>query len=257
MGGENIKTKQMQRCCVNLNIKTNSQSMNKIIHTTVTLLIGIAGFVGGLLWGYYSQWDYEPIILAVISFLQIIAYLTIPKEKSKNKSTTTKLKSKNENKQQLKVTVNNFTSQTKDTPRKNKKDRNILIDSKKDKINILFIDDDKNFNVVKILKDSDWKKTKSVTDIKSLDINQVKNSEIIFVDINGVGEILNLEYEGLDLALMLKQKYPEKKIIIYSANKTSNSFHEAWGVVDGRLEKNALPYQFQNMVKNFSLEYYN
>ncbi|MFN3137726.1 MAG: response regulator [Allomuricauda sp.] len=229
--------------------------MKKLIHSIVTLLIGIVGLIGGLIWGYYSQWDFEPIILASISLLEIILYFTVPKDKPEVSKVNNK--SKNSNKQNVQVTVNNFTSQSEDISTKNKKDRNILIDSKKDKVGILFIDDDKDFNIVRILKDSDWKKTKTVTDIKSLDVNQVKNSEIIFVDINGVGKILNLEYEGLDLALMLKQKYPEKKIIIYSANKNSNSFHKAWDVIDGRLEKNALPYQFQNIVEKYSLEYYN
>lgn len=229
--------------------------MKNIIHNIVTLLIGIVGFIGGLIWSYYSKWEFEPIILSSISFLEIIAYFTVPKEKEKDKKISNK--SKNTNKQRVEVTVNNFASITENIPSAEKKNRNTLIDSKKDKIGILFIDDDKNFNVVRILKDSNWKNTKTVTDIKSLDINQVKISEIIFVDINGVGKILNLEYEGLDLALMLKQKYPEKKIIIYSANKNSNSFHKAWDVIDGRLEKNALPYQFQNLVENYSLEYYN
>lgn len=229
--------------------------MKSIIHNIVTLLIGIVGFIGGIIWGYYSKWEFEPIIISSISFLEIIAYFTVTNEDLKDKKNSTK--SKNTNKQKVEVTVNNFASTSEKSPSTAKKNRNALIDSKKDKIGILFIDDDKNFNVVRILKDSNWKNTKTITDIKSLDINQVKNSEIIFVDINGVGKILNLEYEGLDLALMLKQKYQEKKIIIYSANKTSNSFHEAWDVVDGRLEKNALPYQFQNLVENYSLEYYN
>ena len=229
--------------------------MKKLIHSIVTLLIAIVGLIGGLIWGYYSQWDFEPMILASISLLEIIAYITVIKDKPKASKINNE--SKNSIKQDVNVTVNNFNSQSGAIPTKNKKDKNILIDSKKNRIGILFIDDDKDFNIVRILKDSDWKKTKTVTDIKSLDVNQVKNSEIIFVDINGVGKILNLEYEGLDLALMLKQKYPEKKIIIYSANKNSNSFHKAWDVIDGRLEKNALPYQFQNMVEKYSLEYYN
>lgn len=227
--------------------------MKNIIHNIVTLLIGIVGLIGGIIWGYYSKWDFEPIILSSISLLEIIAYFTVPSEQKKEISD----KPKNYSKQQVEVTVNNFSDTAESKNSTPQKDRNAIIETKKDKIGILFIDDDNNFNVVKILKDSDWKKTKTIIDIKSLDVNQVKNSEIIFVDINGVGKILNLEYEGLDLALMLKQKYPEKKIIIYSANKNSNSFHEAWGIVDARLEKNALPYQFQNLVENYSLEYYN
>ena len=118
----------------------------------------------------------------------------------------------------------------------------------------MFIDDDKNFNVVKILKDSGWKNTKTIVDIKSLDLPIVKETHVFFVDINGVGNLLKLEYGGLDLALMLKQKYPQRKVVIYSANKNSNSFHKAWDECDFKLEKNALPYQFQNLVEEFSLE---
>jgi hypothetical protein len=53
---------------------------------------------------------------------------------------------------------------------------------------------------------------------------------------------------------MLKQKYPNKKVVIYSANKNSNSFHKAWDECDFKLEKNALPYQFQNLVEQYSLD---
>lgn len=99
--------------------------------------------------------------------------------------------------------------------------------------------------------------TKSVVDIKTIDTPNVKENDIYFVDINGVGKLLNLEYGGLDLALMLKQRFPQKKVVIYSANKTSYSFHEAWEKVDFKLEKNALPYQFQNLVEQYSLELHN
>jgi hypothetical protein len=112
----------------------------------------------------------------------------------------------------------------------------------------LFIDDDKKFSYVQNLKDGGWKLTKTIADIKNVDVPAVKKSHIFFVDINGVGKLLNLEHEGLDLALMLKQRYPDKKVIIYSANKNSNAFHQAWNICDYRLEKNALPYQFQSLV---------
>jgi len=134
--------------------------------------------------------------------------------------------------------------------------RELKIDSLKHKVKILFIDDDKKFNVVKILKDGGWKNTYSVVDIKSVDIPIVKESDIYFVDINGVGKLLGCENEGLDIALMLKQKYPNKKIVIYSASKKTNSFHEAWDKCDFKLEKNALSYQFQSLVEKYSLELY-
>lgn len=133
--------------------------------------------------------------------------------------------------------------------------REAKIESLKSKVKILFIDDDTKFNIVKILKESKWKHTKSVVDIKSLDIPVVKDADIFFVDVNGVGKLLNCEHEGLDLALMLKQKYPNKRIVIYSANK-NNNFHPAWDQCDFKLEKNALIYQFQSLVEQYSLELY-
>lgn len=134
--------------------------------------------------------------------------------------------------------------------------RNAKIDSLKPKVKILFIDDDKKFNIVKILKDSGWKNTLSITDIKSVDTPNVKEADILFVDVNGVGKLLNCEHEGLDVALMLKQKYPDKRIIIYSANNKNNNFHPAWDACDFKLEKNALSYQFQSLVEQYSLELY-
>ncbi|HMO41472.1 MAG TPA: hypothetical protein PKC76_19065 [Saprospiraceae bacterium] len=80
--------------------------------------------------------------------------------------------------------------------------------------------------------------------------------DIYFVDINGVGKLLNCKNEGLDLALMLKQRYPDKKVVIYSANSKNNVFHEAWDKCDSKIEKNALPYQFQSLVEQYSVEKY-
>ncbi len=134
--------------------------------------------------------------------------------------------------------------------------RTLKIDSIKHKVHILFIDDDTKFSVVKALKNGGWKKTSSVIDIKSIDIPIVKETDIFFVDINGVGKLLNCQYEGLDIALMLKQKYPNKKVIIYSANNTSYSFHEAWNMCDYKLEKNAVFYQFLSLVEKYGLELY-
>lgn len=132
--------------------------------------------------------------------------------------------------------------------------RDAIIESLKSKVHILFIDDDKKFNIVKILKDSKWKNTNTVTDIKSVDSQIVKDADIIFVDINGVGKLLECEHEGLDIALMLKRKYPNKKIVIYSANKNNDNFHPAWDECDFKLEKNALSYQYLSLVEQYSIE---
>lgn len=231
-------------------------SYKRIVKNTITISIATVGFLGGLIWYYSSGWEIEPLILTIISLLEIIGYFAISFDDNAGDSSE---KNKNVNTQKVEINITSDPDQKIDSSLNvpGHRDRSAIIESKKDKVGVLFIDDDTKFNVVKILKDSGWKKTKTVEDIKSLDLPVVRNSDIIFVDINGVGKILKLDHEGLDLALMLKQKYSDKKIVIYSANKNSNSFHQAWDVVDSRLEKNALPYQFQNLVENFSLEYYN
>jgi hypothetical protein len=234
--------------------------MRKIIKNGISLFIAIIGLIGGAIWAYKSKWDFEPIILFSVSFLEVIGFFFVPKETgTKEKITENNNENRNKNVQNVEININNDSSKSKiDLPDNSfSKDRNAVIESKKGKVEILFIDDDTKFNIVKILKDSGWKNTKTIVDIKSIDLPIVQNADILFVDINGVGKILGLEYEGLDLALMLKQKYSEKKVIIYSAKKNSNSFHQAWDVIDARLEKNALPYQFQNIVENFSLNFYN
>lgn len=221
---------------------------------------------------YKTNFDYEPITVFIMGIVGILYFFFKPKEdkkgilspvKIKNKGSRSSSSSKTDLNQTQNVNVNlslgsNISQNSNESniqkEHNQAEDRDLLIDLKKPKTKILFIDDDKNFNVVNILKTSGWKNTKSVVDIKTLDISAVKEADILFVDINGVGKLLNLENEGLDLALMLKQKYPAKRVVIYSANKNNNIFHDAWDICDFKLEKNALPYQFQSLVEKYSLE---
>lgn len=126
------------------------------------------------------------------------------------------------------------------------------IEDKKKRISILFIDDDTKFKVVKILKNAGWINTSSVKDIKSLDDQIVKDTDIFFVDIQGVGRELQFNEEGLGLALALKTKYPSKKVVIYSAETKGDRFHEALRKADSFLPKNAEPYEFQQIVEQYS-----
>jgi len=237
-------------------LKTSSvEEMKNIIKSTVTLIIALVGVVGGAVWAITSNWEIEPIILTIVSCLEILGFFLL--KSPENSPDRAEQVVTNDNFVNVNVNVNN-TPKEESTPEISERQlgRETIIDSMKSKARILFIDDDKNFNVVKILKDSGWRQTKTLVDIKTLDTAAVTEADILFVDINGVGKLLNLQYEGLDLALMLKQKYPSKRVVIYSANKTSNSFHEAWDKCDFKLEKNALPYQFQSLVEEFSVELY-
>jgi hypothetical protein len=122
----------------------------------------------------------------------------------------------------------------------------------KEKIRILFIDDNHtDFKIVSILKKSGWVNTKSIKDVINLDEQKVKDADIIFVDINGVGTNL-FKDEGLGLASALKKKYQNKKIIIYSADTKGDRFHKALREVDGCLSKDAEPFQFSNLIDSLS-----
>jgi hypothetical protein len=228
--------------------------MKRILTSTIAVIIALVSVVGGTVWAVTSGGDLEAIILIIVSALQIIGFIVTKASNGDESKSGTHLtvKAPEESLEEITVKSMNLSAPTLST-----QTRAAIIEGMKTKLRILFIDDDKNFNVVKILKDSGWKHTKTLIDLKTLELAMVKEADVYFVDINGVGKQLNLEYEGLDLALMLKQKYPEKKVVIYSANKNSNSFHKAWDECDFKLEKNALPYQFQSLVEKFSIEIQN
>lgn len=151
--------------------------------------------------------------------------------------------SKNKNVNKNSITINNNLAGSNNE----KKVSNVVKD--KSDIKILFVDDEHTkFKMVSILKKSGWKNTNSTKDIKDLDDYKVKEADIVFVDINGVGKTL-FQDEGLGLASALKKKYPEKKIVIYSAETKGDRFHKALREVDDCLSKNAEPYQFVNLIE--------
>lgn len=129
---------------------------------------------------------------------------------------------------------------------------NVMIQEKLTKI--LFVDDDVKFKVIKILKTAGWNNVKIIKDVPALDCFDVKNSDILFIDIQGVGKALGFSDEGLGLALSIKIKYPNKKVVIYSAQTTGERFHEALRSVDYSLPKNSEPYEFIRLIEECSQE---
>ena len=126
----------------------------------------------------------------------------------------------------------------------------------KSRTRILFIDDDMRFKVAAILRKTGWTYTRMTKDIESLDSQDVVETDIFFVDIQGVGRALHFNDEGLGLALALKRKYPNKKVVIYSAETTGERFHDALRQADDRLPKNAEPYEFQRVVERLASDLY-
>ncbi|HOD87782.1 MAG TPA: hypothetical protein PKN53_02120 [Bacteroidales bacterium] len=120
---------------------------------------------------------------------------------------------------------------------------------------ILFIDD-KVFPVVDILKNAGWQNTQRIKDAESIDQTEIREAHILFVDIQGVGKKLKFKDEGLGLIIALKEKYPNKKVVVYSAEDQGKiqAFHAGIDKADKRLSKNADPYQFQTVVENYAKE---
>ncbi len=123
----------------------------------------------------------------------------------------------------------------------------------KDEIRILFVDDDARFKVSKILVKSGWVHSKLIKDCETLEDSDVVNADILFIDVQGVGISMGFGDEGLGLALAIKEKYPAKKVVIYSAETQGDRFHKALRKADSFLAKNADPYEFQKIVEEFTI----
>ena len=153
------------------------------------------------------------------------------------------------------VTVNvaqpSATSNMSNSEKKNA--TTLTIDGIKAQTNILFIDDDKKFKIVSILKKAGWKNTSFFPNPDVTDINaeKIRNAHIIFVDIKGVGTTM-YDNEGLDLVVDLKKKYPEKKIVMYSSVQEHSVFHEAIKLADDRISKNSQPAIFVSAIEKLS-----
>lgn len=129
-------------------------------------------------------------------------------------------------------------------------------DELKQKIHILIIDDKKN-DLDKNLIKHGWATT-SIRDLDSYEQPELKSSQIICIDINGVGAKLGCsDEEGMGLAAQIKKLYPEKKIILYSSEKDHNIFSDSLNNVDRRLNKTGEFYPFYTAVKELAEEIYN
>jgi thioesterase domain-containing protein len=102
---------------------------------------------------------------------------------------------------------------------------------------ILFVDDDTKFKVVNILKTAGWEHTTITKDIACLTDPIVTQTDIFFIDINGVGKKLGFRDEGLGLAYAIKDRYPSKRVIIYSADQKAEWHHDAWKVIDTHIRE--------------------
>lgn len=130
------------------------------------------------------------------------------------------------------------------------------IDQLKNTVNILFVDNEV-FNLTTELKEKEgWRRLSVVQDISSLSQKELIDAHILCIDIQGVGKELGFNDEGLGLIVAIHEKYPEKKIIMYSAEAQGqiDAFHPAEGIVDERLRKSANRYLFETTIERLAQE---
>lgn len=226
-----------------------TETLKRILITVNSLAFGAA-----LLWTIFA-FDYEPLITSLVLLATLIGlWISNPKE---NESTENAPKNepKSIQKNEINITNNIGGNVIKDnlTPLSASSTREEL-ERRKKLINILFVDDDTKFKIIKILNVAGWINTKIVKDVENPDSDIVAKAHILFVDINGVGLKMQFKDEGLGLANYLKKKYPEKKVIIYSTEPNGYRFHEAFRRADDFLYKNADPIEFQEIIEQFSAE---
>jgi hypothetical protein len=130
------------------------------------------------------------------------------------------------------------------------------IEQRKKLTKILFIDDDTSFKVVSILKKAGWTSTKIRKDVRGPDDKDVLEADICFVDVLGVAKALFEKDQGLGLVGAIKDRHPAKKVVVYSSQEEGEVFNELWDKADAKLRKNAEPYQFENLLENFSAQIY-
>lgn len=98
---------------------------------------------------------------------------------------------------------------------------------------ILVIDDDV-FTFLDVLKKHEFN-IDHKPDIQSL--KDVEAYDIILCDIRGVGKFLGSKYEGAYLIKQIKEKYPNKIVISYTANDYDPSFQEYLKYADAIMPK--------------------
>lgn len=122
---------------------------------------------------------------------------------------------------------------------------------------VLLIDDDEPTELRMMLRKSGWT-VLYMEDLDSLESKKLKESQIICIDIMGVGKCLQVE-NGMELVKDIKNKYPEKKIILYSSVSQQDIFSDAIDYVDKRIRKQSslLPFATaveERAIKTFNLE---
>jgi hypothetical protein len=129
--------------------------------------------------------------------------------------------------------------------------RNWFRSSMPEQINILFIDD-LDMPVVENLKKMGYR-VKKVKDIRDIRDAEVKNSQVIFVDFEGVGKVVSPQHQGAGLVKELKVTYGNSKyVVLYTAQPTlpaDTIMRSLFDAADARLRKDSDVTDFTDQIK--------
>lgn len=140
--------------------------------------------------------------------------------------------------------------------KKKKKLPTHTLEELKNRVRILFIDDKACPKATQLHEQDGWRHVQKIKDVSSISQTELQDAHIIFVDVQGVGKTMDFKDEGLGLIVAIKETYPDKKIVMYSAESQGqiNAFHKAASLVDGRLRKGADLYEFSAITERLSKE---
>ncbi len=116
----------------------------------------------------------------------------------------------------------------------------------KDKTRILLIDDEET-GLVESLKEEGWH-IKYLSYLDKYKNTDLKDVHIVCINIKGVGIKLTIKEEGLGLVRNIKEKYPEKLIILCSSVCAHDLFDNAADLFDMIVYKDDQTYPFDSAI---------
>jgi hypothetical protein len=134
--------------------------------------------------------------------------------------------------------------------KKNKRFLKKSLPELKDKTRILLIDDEET-SLVESLTAEGWN-IKYLADLDKFSNTDLRDSHIICVDIKGVGKKLKIKEEGLGLVRNIKEKYPEKRIILCSSISSHDIFDDAIDLVDKKVYKDGQTHPFDKAIEELA-----
>ncbi len=120
----------------------------------------------------------------------------------------------------------------------------------KKRTTVLVIDDEEPIELRALLKRDGWRNY-YLDDLDSLEAKKLRDSQIVCIDIMGVGKALQVS-DGMGLVKDIKLKYPEKKIILYSSVSKQDIFSDALDFVDKRLRKQSSLIPFVKAIEEMA-----